>query len=184
MELIKYKSTLLIFLLSVFSLIIFGQENKNDINQIKKRLESHFSEIKNINCKYKQERTLKMLTEPIISSGNFTFFKNKELTFFQKEPFLDTIILNSNNQIKEIKYLNEFILSIISGEIINDKKVEATYISNEEFYIINIIPKKGVITKKISHFKLSFLKSNLNLAELLFYDIDNQLTKINFFEFK
>ena len=75
MQLIKNKHTLFFFLLSLFSLIMFAQENKEDINKIKNILESHFLELTNINCQYKQERTLKMLTYPMVSSGNFTFSK-------------------------------------------------------------------------------------------------------------
>tara|TARA_B110000459_G_C16616635_1_gene499242 strand:+ start:1228 stop:1746 length:519 start_codon:yes stop_codon:yes gene_type:complete len=168
---------LLILLVIITPKIIFGQEHS-----IEKILKSHFINLEHIECNYKQEKKLSMLSEPLISTGIFKYERNRNIIWEQQIPFKKTFSINDKSENKLDKHINQFITSIINGEILEDKRLEVIYSQKNDNYMIVMIPKKGVIKKRIKKITLTFRKKiiSLNRFEIIFKNSD--VTNIKFYD--
>lgn len=171
------KNKILILLSLLLSNSVFSQ----DIS-IKIQLEEHFTNLTYIECKYKQEKRLSMLSEPLISTGIFKYKKDEDIIWVQETPFKEIYLVSGKTDNKLNKYINQFIISILNGEILNDKKIKVTYSEDAKSYIVLLTPKKGVINKNIKDIVLTFNKTKVRLDQLEIFSQDGDVNKINFFD--
>ena len=122
---------------------MLGQEQS-----IEKILKDHFINLNYIECNYTQEKKLSMLNEPLISAGIFKYEKEGNISWEQQTPFKETFLINGKSDNKFDKHINQFIMSILTGEILNDTKLEVSYLEDKQNYIVLMTPKKGEIRKK------------------------------------
>ena len=157
--------------------IILGQEQS-----IEKILKAHFTNLNHIECNYKQEKELSMLNEPLISTGIFKYEKEGDISWEQQTPFKETFLINGKSNNKLDKYINQFIMSILTGDILNDTKLEVSYSVAEQSYIVVITPKKGEMKKKLKEIILTFHKEIVTLSQLDIISQNGDVSRINFFD--
>jgi len=168
---------LLILFTILISNILLGQEQS-----IEKILKVHFTNLNHIECYYKQEKELVMLNEPLISTGIFKYEKEGNISWEQQMPFKETFLINKKSDNKLDKHINQFILSILTGDILDNKKLEVSYSENKDNYTIIITPKKGAMKKKIKEIHLAFRKIEISLSRLEIILQNSDITRINFYE--
>ena len=168
---------LLILFAILSSNILLGQEQS-----IEKILKAHFTNLNHIECNYKQEKELSMLNEPLISTGIFKYEKEGNISWEQQTPFKETFLINGKSDNKFDKHINQFILSILTGDILDDKKLEVSYSENKDNYTIIMTPKKGAMKKKIKEIHLAFRKIEISLSRLEIILQNSDVTRINFYE--
>jgi len=156
---------------------MLGQEQS-----IEKILKVHFTNLNYIECNYKQEKEISMLNEPLISTGIFKYEKEGNISWEQQMPFKETFLINKKSDNKLEKNINQFILSILTGDILDDKKLEVSYSENKDNYTIIITPKKGAMKKKIKEIHLAFRKIEISLSRLEIILQNSDVTRINFYE--
>ncbi len=168
---------LLILFAILSSNILLGQEQS-----IEKILKAHFTNLNHIECNYKQEKELSMLNEPLISTGIFKYEKEGNISWEQQMPFKETFLINGKSDNKFDKYINQFIMSILTGDILNDTKLEVSYLEDEQSYIVVMTPKKGEMKKKLKEIILTFHKEIVTLSQLDIISQNGDVSRINFFD--
>ena len=168
----------LLILLAILSPnIMLGQEQPIDVI-----LKAHFTNLNYIECNYKQEKEISMLNEPLISTGIFKYEKEGDISWEQQMPFKETFLINEKSDNKLDKHINQFILSILTGNILNNNKLEVSYSENKDNYTIIMTPKKGAMKKKIKEIHLAFRKTEISLSRLEIILQNSDVTRINFYE--
>ena len=168
---------LLILFAILSSNILLGQEQS-----IEKILKTHFTNLNHIECNYKQEKDISMLNEPLISTGIFKYEKEGNISWEKQTPFKETFLINGKLDNKFDKHINQFIMSILTGDILNDTKLEVSYSEDEQSYIVVITPKKGEMKKKLKEIILTFHKEIVTLSQLEIISQNGDVSKINFFD--
>jgi len=170
----KYK-----LLITVFSFITSSLSSQD--TYIQKKIYSHFENLTIIECSYHQKKQLSMLKEPLISTGIFKYNKDGEISWEQETPFKEIFLINKDSDNKLDKYVSQFIMSILSGKILKDKKINVTYLEELDNYIVIINPIKDTIKSYIKSITLTFNKKNIALNKLEIISKNNDITIINFF---
>ena len=168
---------LLILLAILIPKIMLCQEQS-----IEKILKAHFTNLNYIECNYKQEKELSMLNEPLISTGIFKYEKEGNISWEQQTPFKETFLINGKSDNQFNKHINQFIMSILTGNILNDTKLEVSYSEDEQSYIVVITPKKGEMKKKLKEIILTFHKEIVALSQLDIISQNGDVSRINFFD--
>ena len=168
---------LLILFAILSSNILLGQEQS-----IEKILKAHFTNLNHIECNYKQEKEISMLNEPLISTGIFKYEKEGNISWEQQTPFKETFLINGKSDTKFDKHINQFIMSILTGDILNDTKLEVSYSEDEQNYTVLITPKKGEMKKKLKEIILTFHKETVTLSQLEIISQNEDVSRINFFD--
>ena len=168
---------LLIFLAILSPNIMLGQEQSIDVI-----LKAHFINLNHIECNYKQEKELSKLNKPLISTGIFKYEKEGNISWEQQTPFKETFLINGRSDNKFNKHINQFIMSILTGDILNDPKLEVSYLEDEQSYIVVMTPKKGEMKKKLKEIILTFHKEIVRLSQLDIISQNGDVSRINFFD--
>ncbi len=171
------KNKLLLILFSFMTSFLFCQNLS-----IQEKINAHFKNLTEIDCNYRQEKQLSMLKEPLISTGTFKYEKGGNVSWEQQTPFKETFLINGKSNNKLDKYINQFIMSILTGDILNDTKLEVSYSVAEQSYIVVITPKKGEMKKKLKEIILTFHKEIVTLSQLDIISQNGDVSRINFFD--
>ena len=167
---------LLILLVIIIPNIMLGQEQS-----IEKILKEHFTNLSFIECNYKQEKELSMLNEPLISTGIFKYEKEGDISWEQQTPFKEIFLINGKSDNTFDKHIKQFVMSILTGDILNDTKLAVSYSEGEQSYIVVITPKKGAIKKKLEEIILTFHKEIVTLSQLDIILQNGDVSRITFF---
>ena len=167
----------LILLIFLTPNIILGQEN-----YIEKTIKNHFIKLDKIECKYTQKKEISMINEPLVSTGILNYEKGSDFIWTQETPFKKIYLINEKAKNKFDEYINKFIISIITGEILDDKKLEVIYSQNNDKYKIIMTPKKGAIKNKLKTINLTFRKKTISLSRLEIVFKNSDVTNIYFYE--
>lgn len=168
-----------LFILCFFLMphLIFAQ----DVDLIKEKIESHFLDLDYIDCRYRQERQLSMIKDPLISTGRFKYEKGGTISLEQLTPFEETFFLNESTNNKLDKYISNFIISIVSGEILKNNKLDIQFLEDENNYIVSMSPNSGIMQKQLKHITLIFNQLTIELIELEMIAKNKDITTINFY---
>ena len=167
---------LLILLAILSSNIMLGQEHS-----IEKILKIHFENLKHIECNYKQEKELSMLNEPLISTGIFKYEKDGNISWEQQTPFKESFLINGKPDNKLNQHINQFIMSILTGDILNNPKLDVSYSEDEQSYLVVMTPKRGEMKKKLKEIILTFHKKIVTLSQLDIISQNGDVSRITFF---
>ena len=129
---------LLILLMIFISNTLLGQDQSTE-----KSLKYYFKELVKVESKYKQEKKLSIINKPLISTGIFRYEKGGDIIWEQETPFKQIYIINEKSDNKFDEYINQFIISVLTGDILENNKLEVLYLDNKDNYIIKMTPKKG-----------------------------------------
>ena len=168
----------LLILLAILSPnLMLGQEQSIEVI-----LKAHFTNLNHIECNYKQEKELSRLNKPLISTGIFKYEKEGNISWEQQIPFKETFLINGNSDNKFDKHINQFIMSILTGDILNDTKLEVSYSENKQSYIAVMTPRKSEMKKKLKEIILTFHKEIVTLSQLEIISQNEDVSRINFFD--
>ena len=134
---LKFKNIFICFLLFFSAGFAFGNvyNNPAKLETISKQL----PEFGSIKCKFKQEKHLKNISKPVISSGDFEFIKNKGVYFYIKYPIESTV----NYTDKNYHQVNDIINAISSKKYSKiEKEFNLYFINNKDEWFIGMKPKK------------------------------------------
>ena len=168
----------LLILLAILSPnIMLGQEQP-----IEKILKAQFTNLNYIECNYKQEKEISMLNEPLISIGIFKYEKEGGISWEQHMPFKEIFLINGKSDNTFDKHIKQFVMSILTGDILNNTKLEVRYSEDKQSYIVVMNPKKGELKKKLKEIILTFHKERVALSQLEIISQNEDVSRINFFD--
>ncbi len=130
-------------------------DNKIEAKDLVKEL----PELNNVECKFKQERILKNIDKPLLSSGNFKFDK-KQGIFFETTYPIKSVTSYTN---KDYEQINDIILAISNKKYSKlDNTFDFYYQKNGEIWTLGLKPKvKTGIDKYINSITIEG-KENIN----------------------
>ncbi|MBR1617076.1 outer membrane lipoprotein carrier protein LolA [bacterium] len=120
-----------ILIILLLSLSVFAKTNVSDfIDEIPK--------IKNIECKFKQEKTLKGAVNVLKSEGNFKFDLKKGVYFKTLKPYTSEVSYTN----KDYKEINKIILAISNKKYsLLENDFDFDFQKNKNHWNLKLIPK-------------------------------------------
>jgi outer membrane lipoprotein-sorting protein len=167
-----------------------------NMEAFKAKLASMSGSVQSIVSDFVQEKNLSVLSEKIISKGQFYFKKQNNIRWEYTEPYRYLIII-SNNQLytrddknqkqfdiqssSMFQEMNRFITGCVQGEILkNDKDFTITYFENSKFYYVRLIPKNEKMKQMLNEVQIYFDRNDLTVSSLKMIESGEDYTRITF----
>ena len=143
-----------------FTIIANAQDIKEDFLQ---RLNTSNDTVTSIQSNFVQTRTLSIMEEPLISSGEFTYKKPELMKWDQQLPTPYYFILNGVNVIRfdgekrkkiaanspQVSYFKDFILGTVNGSMFESEQFLSTFTKMGDKVKIVLIPQQKAMLKRI-----------------------------------
>ena len=182
----------------LFSFILSGQNQKitdnNRINEIKNNITRAYDDINNIRCNYIQEKSVSLLENDIKSEGEVIFIVPNNLYWKNNYPESQSFILKNdsvkviNNEGVDIMPIEKHlifreVLKIINNavsnkSIIDEKNFVSSYEENENYIIVNMVPKKNKMKNFLGNMRLHFDDISYLIHKIEIIDNNSDITTI------
>lgn len=184
-------SILILFIM--FAVQGFTQEFKTASNSsaIKSAIEKKHQATNSISAQFTEKVVSNMFKEPQKGYGNFLFKKEnkvrwdktsaKQLILINGETvkmYENGKALNNPTSQKIAKQIQGMMLSMLSGDFLNQKDFSIKYEENSKLYRLTLSPKSPRMAKYIAKIELLFSRSSLLLEEMTLFEKDSQ--KVNY----
>jgi outer membrane lipoprotein-sorting protein len=171
-------------------------EPLKDIESFKAKLAKMAESTSTISCDFIQEKYLVILSQKIISKGQFYFKKENNIRWEYTSPYKYLIII-SNNQLytaddksqnrydlksnKMLQEMNGFISGCVQGDILkNDKDYSIGYFENSKFFYVKLVPRAEKMRQMLKEVQIWFDKNDLTVSGLKMVESGEDYTKIGF----
>jgi outer membrane lipoprotein-sorting protein len=171
-----------------------------DIEAFKSKLTAMSESTNSITSNFIQEKNLVVLSEKIISKGQFYFKKENNIRWEYLEPYKYLIIIandklytrDDRNQKqydiqsnKMFQEMNRFISGCIQGDILkNDKDYATEYFESSKLYYVKLVPRAEKMKQMLNEVQIYFDKNDLTVSRLKMVESGEDYTKIDFFNKK
>jgi len=172
----------------------------SDIGTFKEKLAVMSGAIQTIVCNFIQEKNLSVLSEKVISKGQFFFKKQNNIRWEYTDPYKYLIII-SNNQLfirddkNQNQYdiqssavfqeMNKFISGCVQGDILkNDKDYAISYFEGSRSYYVKLIPRNEKMKQMLNEVQIYFDRNDLTVSSLKMIESGEDYTRITFIDKK
>lgn len=178
--------------------ISFGQtpyKLMKDTTSFKKSLEEVAKTTRTLKSNFVQEKNLSVLSEKIISKGQFYFKKNNLLRWEYTEPFQYLIVLNGESVLikdgqkiskydvqsnKMFKEINDMMVGMVQGRLLSNKMFKMTFLEDDKHFIIQSKPLQKSKKEFLEDIFLYFDKKDLGVSKINITEPSGDNTEINF----
>ena len=173
-----------------------GYSAMKNPEQFKRELALANKKITSMESRFIQEKELSVISEKIISKGNFCFKAENQLRWEYTDPYLYFIIINGSNifikdESHESKFnagsnklfseINSIMVGCLRGTIIdNQQQFSFAYFENAEYFLLKLQPKESKLKNSISEIQIFFRKINLVVARFEMHEASGDFTRIEF----
>lgn len=190
---------ILIVLLSVITLSAAAQKEGYktvlDVEQFKKDFTAQNAKINSVKSVFVQEKTLTMLTEKIVSSGEFWFKRSDKVRIEYKTPYRYLLIIHGDQMItkdsqkeshvntssnKLFKQINRIIIDCVQGTILNSKDFTVKVSENQHAFLVQLTPQTKTIKEFFQTISLTLDKSDYSVSELELLEQGGDTTRMRF----
>src|SRR4030043_1508631 len=181
----KYRTYLNCFLSVLISCSLSAQDTYTPMSnseEFKSKLAEMSESTNTITCDFVQEKNLSVLSEKIISKGQFFFKKENNIRWEYTTPYRYLIII-SNDQLftrddkgqkqfdiqsnKMFQEMNRFITGCIQGDILqNDKDYAIEYFEGSKRYYVKLVPRAEKMKQMLHEVQICFDKNDLTVSSL------------------
>lgn len=180
---------IVLFIAVVGHSLLFSQtyKNVNNTASVKSAIEKKHEETKSLMADFKEKVTSKMLKEPQISTGKFYFKKDNKVRWEHdsgRQTILidgDKVKLYENGKLinnvasqKIVQQIQGMMLSMLSGEFLNEKDFSISYQESATDYKLTLTPKHPRMSKYMQKIELIFSKSSLLMEEMTMVEKSGQ----------
>ena len=168
----------------------------SDIGAFKAKLAAMSESTQTIVSDFVQEKNLSVLSEKIVSKGQFFFKKQNNIRWEYTEPYKYLIII-SNNQLltrddkNQKQYdiqssamfqeMNRFISGCVQGDILkNDKDYAITYFEGSKSYYVKLVPRNEKMKQMLNEVQIYFDRNDLTVSSLKMIESGDDYTRITF----
>ncbi len=186
-----FRTPFLIIILLAISIVSSAQSIKKDFLQ---RLHTSNDTITSIQSDFVQIRTLSIMEEPLISSGQFTYKKPELMKWDQQLPTPYYFIVNGANVIRfdgekrnqiaanspQVSHFKDFILGTVSGSMFESDQFLSTFTKKGDKVKIVLVPQQRAMLKRIGKIELVFGYQKMVLFELTLVEAKGDKMTIHF----
>ncbi|WP_159471669.1 outer membrane lipoprotein carrier protein LolA [Dyadobacter sp. 3J3] len=175
-----------ILFLSIFSGTLFAQEFKPAANPDKILADLRKSSLatSSIQADFREEKFLSFLKEPEKSSGVFYYKKEDQMRWEQQMPFKYIILIkgeklrvldagkekNLGSAGKMAGQIKQVMLGLVNGDFQQSKAFTQVCMENADHYQVILTPTNKRMRNVYTKINLVFLRNNLRLKELTFFE--------------
>lgn len=189
----------LFFVLALLPGLVSAQaayKTMDDIESFKNKLVTMSESTQTIVSDFIQEKNLSVLSEKIISKGQFFFRKENNIRWEYTEPTQYLIIISNNKLFtrdeknqklydiqsnKMFQEMNRFISGCIQGELLkNDEDYAVEYFENNKHYFVKLVPRADKMKEMLNEVQIFFDKNDLTVSGLKMVESGDDYTKIDF----
>jgi outer membrane lipoprotein-sorting protein len=168
----------------------------SDIETFKSKLVSMSESTGSIISDFVQEKNLSILSEKIISKGQFCFKKQNNIRWEYSEPYRYLIIISRNqfytrDERNQKQYdiqsnkmfleINNFISGCIQGDILkNEKDYAIEYFEGSKLFYVKLVPRSEKMKKILNEVQIYFDKNDLTVSSLKMVESGGDYTRIDF----
>lgn len=172
-----------------FSLFGTGQSytTVSDKTAVKAEIEKKHNETNSITADFSEKVHSDMFKEPQSGNGKF-YFKKESKVRWDKTSANQLILINGdkvklyeNGKLisnpasqKVVRQIQEMMISMLSGDFLNEKDFSISYQENIKSYKLALTPKNPRMAKHLTKIELIFNKKNLLLDEMTMIEKGNQ----------
>jgi outer membrane lipoprotein-sorting protein len=188
--------------ISLFTCFVFSLSAQTpatpmkDVTGFKEKLVTMSDKVNTIESDFMQEKNLSMLSNKIISKGQFWYKKDNNIRWEYIQPYHYLIII-SNNKIfikedknqkqydiqsnKMFQEMNKFISGCIQGDILkNEKEYSAGYFEDDNSYFVSLVPKAEALRKMLNEVQIWFNRNDLTVSRIKMIEYGGDYTRISF----
>jgi len=175
----------------------FAQNFKavKDTAALKQKIEAMSKTVNSIESDFIQEKNLSILSEKIISKGNFKFKKENMLRWEYNTPYKYLIVINKEkiwikdekktqkydmNNNKVFKEINDVMMACVQGNIFRSGKFKVGYFENEKYYKLELIPLQKNMKESLKKINMYFDKSVTSVSKLDMIEPNEDYTTLDF----
>ncbi len=164
------KVGLLALLLTIVVHVAFGQTQSD--KAVLASISKAASRIKTMECSFVQTKSLKMLSEKMVSKGNLTFQQPDRLRWEYTSPYKYAFVLNGNqvlikkgsrtdkidvNQSKVFKEIARMMMNTVTGKALDSSRdFKASVKTSSTEYVVTLTPQRKDVGKMFKTIKLHF----------------------------
>jgi len=176
-----YRISLILVLLASFS--SYGQPSGfsaiQDVETFKKQFALQSAKVTSIKSDFVQEKTLTLLTEKIVSKGDFLFKRNNKVRIEYKIPYSYLLIINGDQMIskdgekesrinlssnKMLRQVNRIIVDCVQGTILDNKDFSVKISENATAYRLELTPQNKVMKEFFQSIHIVMERSDYSVS--------------------
>lgn len=167
-----------------------------DIAGFKEKLVNMTAKVTTIESDFVQEKNLSILSNKIVSKGNFCFQKENNIRWEYLQPYKYLIIISKEQMyIKEEKNekrydiqsnkmfqeMNKFISGCIQGDILkNEKEYNASFFEVPGSYVVGLVPKAAAMKEMLQEVRIWFDRNDFTVTRIIMTEPGGDYTAIDF----
>ena len=172
-----------------------GYRQLQDVDEFRSKMAKASASTNSIASDFEQLKHLSFLEEDVKSRGVFYFMKENRLRWEYSEPFFylilfsnDTVLIQDENKTniydaasgRMFREINEIMLSMVNGTILESDKFEFDYFENTSSYKLELSPLEENMKEFLSKIRLFINKEDLSVDELYMIERSDDFTHIRF----
>jgi outer membrane lipoprotein-sorting protein len=167
-----------------------------DVSGFRQKLTTVTAGIKTIESDFTQEKKLSILSNTLVSKGNFCFRRENNIRWEYLQPYKYLIIISQDKiYIKEEKdqkqydiqsnkmfrEMNKFISGCIQGDILeNEKDYKIGYFEDSHNFFVTLVPVAEKMRQMLNEIQIWFDRTDLTVARIRMMEPGGDYTKIDF----
>jgi outer membrane lipoprotein-sorting protein len=167
-----------------------------DVSGFRQKLTTVTAGIKTIESDFTQEKKLSILSNTLVSKGNFCFRRENNIRWEYLQPYKYMIIISQDKiYIKEEKdqkqydiqsnkmfrEMNKFISGCIQGDILeNEKDYKIGYFEDSHNFFVTLVPVAEKMRQMLNEIQIWFDRTDLTVARIRMMEPGGDYTKIDF----
>lgn len=189
--------SLLILFTSIGGLMAQDADMKavKDTVAFKNKLKEASNNTNTIDCDFTQKKHLSFMSEDIVTSGHFSFKKERKIRWEYLKPYSYIVVINNNdiylkddqkvshfdaNSNKMFQGINDMMVAIVKGDLFGAGDFKSTFFENEKHYFVKLIPVKGEMKNYLKAIEIYFDKKDMTVVKLKLTELSDDYTFIEY----
>jgi len=162
----------------------------------KENFSAAYRKIESIQCQFKQEKQLSMISEKLKSTGRFWFKKENLVRMVYEQPFQYLLVMNNNdvwvrdgetdshisaNSSKLFQQLNRLIIDCVRGTALNITDFSSQAYENDESYLVELVPTSKTLKAILKNINIVLDKKDFSVSGIQMFELSGDNTSIRFY---
>ncbi len=189
-----------LFLMLVVQSQLYAQDFSHSKNptDIKREIEQKHASTKSLQADFNEEVSSVMFAEPQKGSGALYYQKEDKIRWETFSPKKQVILVNGNSvklsedgkavsnpgSTKVVKKIQGMMLSMLSGEFLNEDDFSISYYENKNLYKLVLRPKNPRMSRYVVQIDLIFNRQTLLLSKMIMRESKEQQLMYTFSNIK